>query len=267
MKLTQITTGLALLAFVGTASALPYNAATSRPATIGSTPAPELSLQEVMDATFGSGQLSATDDQSTAAAWTGSDAGTGTAYSIEFMTSGLGSLFIYSLADNSKVFDLGLGGTSTNVAGTRTTNPVISTESSFRITDEGYLLVGGSLVDTGWTDLFGFYYETGTKKSYTEDDMNDGSVKALTYQLSDLDYGYSIDLEITSGSVISVSNSGSLNGNDDWLIAFEDGTDNDYNDAVFLIQDISAVPEPSVITLFGLGLIGLGFASRKKKQA
>ncbi|MBP7055559.1 MAG: PEP-CTERM sorting domain-containing protein [Candidatus Omnitrophica bacterium] len=69
-----------------------------------------------------------------------------------------------------------------------------------------------------------------------------------------------------------IINSGGTNYSiGDYVIAWEDGTDWDYNDMVFVLHDVTnnpetshATPEPATMALMGLGLAGL--VARKKKR-
>ncbi len=98
---------------------------------------------------------------------------------------------------------------------------------------------------------------------FTEDSKNGDTSKALSYLLD-------IDDTITYKTGLAIPGFETAdfvaNGND-WLLAFEMGNGTDYSNAVFIVEDISAVPEPATMLLFGTGLIGLaGFAHRRKEK-
>lgn len=43
--------------------------------------------------------------------------------------------------------------------------------------------------------------------------------------------------------------------------------DNDYQDNIFLVEDITAVPEPATMLLFGTGIVGIAGMARRKKYS
>jgi hypothetical protein len=250
MKISKIVTGLAILTFAGSVSALPYNPGRPLSANFNTGSGSEDSLQTILNDNFnndsGDVEINAYTDQSNVAAWTKTDASASKAYLVDILTGGAGNLGIYSLSTGSEyTFNLG-GVLNSYTSGDR---------AVIEINTAGDLFVNTTLAVSGFGNSFGFYWENGSNKFYTEDDKNGGDARALTYLV---DAG--TDWEVGGWS-------GTTNGNDDWVLAFEDSTDNDYQDAVFFISDISAVPEPSILALFGLGLAGLGFAARKKAQA
>jgi hypothetical protein len=268
MKTTKLfTLALALMfLFVGSALAAPFN---TRPIDLGpgygGTPT-ESSMQDILDTVLGVGTLDEKWDQNEAAIWQQSEANV-SSYKIVSITSVPGDLGVYSYADPTKKALLDFN--------------TISGEASFGIDASG-LLFGDLLGTASVSDFgasFGFYWDIGRKEFYTEDDKNatyswtngfSTQARALSYLVAD---GTSVDLtdnNLTTNLTGTIQFNGGWNntinalGNNDWILGFEDGTDGDFQDAVFYVEDMDPVPEPATILLFGAGLLGLAAYGRKK---
>jgi hypothetical protein len=105
---------------------------------------------------------------------------------------------------------------------------------------------------------FGFYLGTTGGTFYSEVANNtDASDHMVTYAGDGSD-----SLDVFGLGIYSPFTAG------EFILAWEDlaasAWDQDYNDMVILVESITPVPEPSVIALLGLGLLGMGFARSRK---
>ncbi len=98
-------------------------------------------------------------------------------------------------------------------------------------------------------NAFGYFLNTGTAIFYSDKDLNaDGIDHMVTFQGKGID---TIDLPATLPGVWSTN---------EYIMAWEDlfgGGDMDYNDFVLITESVNPIPEPSILALFGIGLLGL----------
>lgn len=108
-------------------------------------------------------------------------------------------------------------------------------------------------------DTFGFYLRNTVDRSggtfYSHTSLNaDGLDHSVLYDTSVNAVGFTLNNLLASADIV---------------LGFEDlygGGDRDYDDMVIGVNDVS-IPEPSILALMGLGLLGAGFAGRRKKTA
>jgi hypothetical protein len=260
-KLTMI---LAVV-FLGTF----FVAGSSMALTVNPAPGSELDLQIILNNAFGENEISANNDQSSAESWIPSYDGPADSYAVTFYKGDDGELWIYSTVTGEEY---------------KLSGDVELEKNTFSIGSYGSggvtqyaLTINDVLIDETFGESFGFvWHDTNpsysNNRSYTQDYLNAGNgygdendILALTYNLDGKTWTYQSS-QTSSGDPIYTSY---LFEEDDWLIAFEDrystqGGDGDFNDAVFIIEDITPVPEPATMMLLGFGLIGVGVASRKK---
>ena len=212
----------------------------------------EPSLESIFNDTVTGGSIDAIKGQSEVGVWSTAEALVDS-YLITQYRGDNGVLGIYSKSTGAEFDFTGL-----------------ATQASFGINDAGALYIDGVLKAANFGDAFGFYWKNTSTPlmSYTEDAKNvagtgygDSNTLALRYLVSD---GLSVKTQVNGGTTVKALS------NNDWILAFEDrrfgNGDGDFNDAVFYVEDMNAVPEPGTILLLGVGLLGLLGIGRKMKK-
>ncbi|HET9819750.1 MAG TPA: PEP-CTERM sorting domain-containing protein [Rhodanobacteraceae bacterium] len=105
----------------------------------------------------------------------------------------------------------------------------------------------------GAGNLFGYYLTNGNTTFYSSWMLNgDGTSRVVTYAGDGKNR-----VALTNG----------LFSPGEFLLAWEDGSDFDYNDFVVLVESVHPVPEPAALGMFGAGILLIGlFAGLRRRS-
>jgi len=248
MKVKSIVALLGLSASLGVAAA-PLQPNSPAPSVINPAPGGEGSLQSIADSLFGPGHIDVNTQQSSAGQWTSATPGSTTEIPTllaEFTANaGTQSFGIWFGTDTTNIvsYNLLLGGAvATDAVGLTITGNTLNVFGPAAGCGTHY--VCGSFTDARInSSTFGFYFQPSPSSPiyYSLDQLNPGPRQDRFVAFQD-------------GSTTN------------WLFAYEDGTDFDYNDMAVKVESINAIPEPETYAMMIAGLGAMGFIARRRKS-
>lgn len=269
MEDMEMTRKLLIFAVVAAFAAIaafgaPINPLNTRPVIIGSAPTGEGSLQSILNSIYGCTDcIDANNNQSSFGEWTlpGTDPQqTAPILQATYAADG-DAVGIWSGTDSTSLTDR-LIFTATAVKGAG---------ADIYFNGDGTVTISGSGPDgTCGTDVncgtfaginqaaFGFYLDNTTTGAlyYTADSLNSPTTPSPNSP-DEFPAGYTTQARAVAYDQAST---------DKWTIAFEDGTDFDYNDRVISVESIVGVPEPAAIFLLGTVALLCGSIIRRRKR-